>query len=68
MSTPLTVKGSYIYTDLKLFQPFEGNSEADVAPGENEFYAPVVKQCFALPVNILSQLLFKFSLKIQNVI
>ena len=25
---------------LKLFQPFEGNHEADVAPGENEFDTP----------------------------
>ena len=31
---------SYIYTVLKLFRPFEGNREADVAPGENEFDTP----------------------------
>ena len=29
-----------MYTVLKLFWPFEGNHEADVAPGENEFDAP----------------------------
>ena len=26
-----------MYTVLKLFWPFEGNLEADVGPGENEF-------------------------------
>ena len=31
----LTVK------QLKLHSPFEGNHEADVAPGENEFFVPV---------------------------
>ena len=29
-----------MYTVLKLFRPFEGNGEADVAPGENEFVTP----------------------------
>ena len=29
-----------MYTVLKLFRPFEGNREADVAPGENEFDIP----------------------------
>ena len=32
-----------MYTVLKLFQPFEGNCEADVAPGENEFDTPALK-------------------------
>ena len=29
-----------MYTVLKLFRPFEGNREADVTPGENEFDTP----------------------------
>ena len=33
---------SYIYTVLKLFRPFEGNCEADVATHENEFDAPAL--------------------------
>ena len=33
---------SYIYTVLKLFRPFEGTREADVAPGENEFDTPAL--------------------------
>ena len=32
-----------MYTVLKLFRPFEGNCEADVAPGENEFDTPGIK-------------------------
>ena len=31
-----------MYTVLKLFWPFEGNCEADVAPGENEFDTSVL--------------------------
>ena len=31
-----------MYRVLKLFWPFEGNCKADVAPGENEFYTPVL--------------------------
>ena len=37
ISTPWQLRSSYIYTVLKLFQPFEGNHEVDVAPSENEF-------------------------------
>ena len=40
----LTLRSSYIYTALTLFRPFEGNGEADVAPGENEFDTPAL--CF----------------------
>ena len=29
-----------MYTVLKLFWPFEGNHEAYVAPGENQFDTP----------------------------
>ena len=29
---------------LKLFWPFEGNREADVVPGENEFDTPGLKK------------------------
>ena len=29
-----------MYTVLKLCRPFEGNREADVAPGEHEFDTP----------------------------
>ena len=36
---------SYIYTVLKLFWPFEGNHEADVAPDENEFDTSALKPC-----------------------
>ena len=32
-----------MYTVLKLFQPFEVNLEADMAPGENEFDIPALK-------------------------
>ena len=31
-----------MYTALKLVQPFQGNREADVAPGGNEFDTPAV--------------------------
>ena len=31
-----------MYTVLKLFQPFEGNRVADVAPGENKFDTPAL--------------------------
>ena len=31
-----------MYTALKLFRPFEGNWEAGVASGENEFDTPGV--------------------------
>ena len=40
ISTPSQLRSSYIYTVVKLFQPFEGHREADVAPGENEFDSP----------------------------
>ena len=32
-----------MYTVLKLFRPFEGNREADVAPSENEFDTPILE-------------------------
>ena len=54
----LTVK-EYIYTVLKLFRPFQGNCEANVAPGENEFDTPALsnlsflKHFFFLIENIL---------------
>ena len=45
----LTVKEQlHLYSPL-LFQPFEGNCEADVASGENEFDTPVLHGCFVLP-------------------
>ena len=31
-----------MYTALKLFWPFEGNHEAEVAPGGNEFDTPAL--------------------------
>ena len=34
------LRSSYIYTVLKLFQPFEGNLKADAASSENEFDTP----------------------------
>ena len=40
ISTPYQLRSSYIYTALKLFWYFEGNHEADVAPGENDFDTP----------------------------
>ena len=40
ISTPSQLRSSYIYTALKLFRPFEGNCEDDVASGENEFDTP----------------------------
>ena len=36
-----------MYTVLKLFRPFEGNREADVALGENEFDTPVLDSLFS---------------------
>ena len=33
-----------MYTVLKLFWAFEGNHEADVAPGENEFDTPFLER------------------------
>ena len=41
IATPWQLRSSYIYIVLKLFQPFEGNREADGVPGENEFDTPV---------------------------
>ena len=38
------LRSSYIYTVLKLFWPFEGNLEADVAPSEDEFDTPKLDQ------------------------
>ena len=56
-SSPLTVKGSYIYTVLKLHWLFEGNCEADVTPGENEFDTPavaVILRFFRIPISLLT--------------
>ena len=50
-SSPVTVSGSYIYTVINYIWPFEGNREADVAPGEHEFDTPAIKNQI---VNILS--------------
>ena len=46
ISTPYQLRSSYIYTVLKIFQPFEGNCKADVAPSENEFDTPALS-CIA---------------------
>ena len=35
-----------MYTVLKYIQPLEGNREADVAPGENEFHNPAIEDTF----------------------
>ena len=42
ISTPKQLRSSYIYTVLKLFRPFEGSREVDVAPGEKEFDTPAL--------------------------
>ena len=34
------LRSSYIYTVLNYIRPFEGNCEADVATGENDFDTP----------------------------
>ena len=46
--TPSQLRSSYIYTVLKLFQPFEGKCEADVAPGKNEFDTPALSELVVL--------------------
>ena len=33
-----------MYTVLKLFRPFEGNGEANVAPGEYAFVIPALEE------------------------
>ena len=43
ISTLEQLRSSYIYRVLKLFCPFEGNREADVTPGENEFDTPALR-------------------------
>ena len=47
---------SYIYTVLNCVWPSEGNPEADVAPGENEFDTPgiVVRQLYNLQSDTLN--------------
>ena len=37
-----------MYTVLNYIQPFEGNCEADVAPGENDFDIAAIEQGEAL--------------------
>ena len=43
-----------MYTVLNYIQPFEGNQEADVAPGENEFDTPG-NSLIVLLINKLTQ-------------
>ena len=38
-----------MYTVLSYIRPFEGNLKADVAPGENEFDTPALKESESTP-------------------
>ena len=44
------LRSSYMFTVLNYIWPFEGNLEADVAPGENEFDTPGLDLLLGFPL------------------